>query len=165
MAKQLKKPRRRYSLNIVKEYFGLKGKRLIAMTFHVPVGWDIEEQPERIKRHIKILLERGYNFQIYIDNMREIKIENANNLFEFIKSYEDQFRKTLMNHLKENEGSTVSSIVEALKEGQSKVSRHLGILRRSNLVKTKRRGQYIHYYLDTDRVGDVLKMIELAAKR
>jgi ArsR family transcriptional regulator len=44
----------------------------------------------------------------------------------------------------------VCQLMEALKMGQSRISRHLSILREAGLIEDRRQGKWVHYRLDSD---------------
>ncbi len=64
----------------------------------------------------------------------------------FFNSLADRTRLRLFNLLRDGE-LCVCYLVEVLKMTQPKISRHLGYLRRSGVVKARKQGKWIHYRL------------------
>lgn len=62
-------------------------------------------------------------------------------------------------HLQKGE-TTVNEMAEAIGLTQSSLSQHLAVLRRSNLVKTRRRAQTIYYSLDSVPVSKILTLLD-----
>jgi ArsR family transcriptional regulator, virulence genes transcriptional regulator len=62
-------------------------------------------------------------------------------------------------HLQKGE-TTVNDMAEAIGLTQSSLSQHLAVLRRSNLVKTRRRAQTIYYSLDSMPVSKILTLLD-----
>ena len=58
----------------------------------------------------------------------------------------DETRLRILNLLNEGE-LCVCDLMRILKEPQSKISRHLGYLRRSGLVEARKEGLWMHYRL------------------
>ena len=54
---------------------------------------------------------------------------------------------------------TVSQLIDTLDQPQSSISRHLGILRAAELVRTRRDGRCISYSLGDDRVIQALEIL------
>jgi ArsR family transcriptional regulator len=69
--------------------------------------------------------------------------KEANQLF---KAFADESRLRILHLLTVGE-LCVCDITDSLKMGQSKTSRHLGFLRSSGLVSTRRDGKWIYYAL------------------
>lgn len=67
-------------------------------------------------------------------------------------------RLQALHHLEKGE-STVNEMAEAIGLTQSSVSQHLAVLRRCNLVKTRRNAQTIFYSLDSDAMARVLALL------
>ncbi len=75
-------------------------------------------------------------------------------------AFSDRTRLRVLNLLA-NEGELcVCDIMSVLKEPQSKVSRHLGYLRRSGLVEARRKGLWMYYSLSKTRAGACLALLE-----
>lgn len=59
----------------------------------------------------------------------------------------DRTRLRLLNLMNGRE-VCVCYFVEILKQGQSKISRHLGYLRRAGIVSARREGRWMHYRIE-----------------
>lgn len=73
----------------------------------------------------------------------------------------DETRLRILNLLNEGE-FCVCDIIKILKEPQSKISRHLGYLRRSGLVEARKEGLWMHYRLSKPALkiyGALLKTV------
>lgn len=55
--------------------------------------------------------------------------------------------------------TTVNEMADAIGLTQSSLSQHLAVLRRSNLVKTRRNAQTIYYKLDSEPVSRILGLL------
>ncbi|MEM3422137.1 MAG: metalloregulator ArsR/SmtB family transcription factor [Candidatus Bilamarchaeaceae archaeon] len=67
--------------------------------------------------------------------------------YYFFKNFANSLRLRIILSLKAKPQS-VSDLVLALDEEQSKISHHLSILRRCKIVKSERKGKRVIYYLD-----------------
>ena len=61
-------------------------------------------------------------------------------------------------HLEKGE-TTVNEMADAIGLTQSSLSQHLAVLRRSNLVKTRRNAQTIYYTLDSAPMARILGLL------
>lgn len=66
----------------------------------------------------------------------------------FYQALADDTRRRILCLLLEQESLCVCQLFKTLNEPQSKVSRHLAILREARLVLTKRQGTWVHYRFD-----------------
>ena len=74
-------------------------------------------------------------------------------LAEIFKALSDPTRLRLVKLLSEHEGALcVNALAHRLGVTQSAVSQHLRVLRQAGLVQGERRGYYVHYSLDQDRL-------------
>ena len=67
--------------------------------------------------------------------------------------------RILLLYLLVERPQTVSQLIDALGLPQSSVSRHLGILRAAELVRTRRDGRHIYYSLGDNRVIQALEIL------
>src|SRR5437016_5033357 len=67
-------------------------------------------------------------------------------LIEMFQALGDRTRLRILNLTRDQE-VCVCYFVEALRIGQSKISRHLAYLRRSGLVRARKDGKWVHYSL------------------
>ena len=72
-----------------------------------------------------------------------MKLKDSYMLFSALS---DETRLRILNLLAEGE-LCVCDLITVLKEPQSKISRHLGYLRRAKLVEAKKEGLWMHYRL------------------
>jgi len=70
----------------------------------------------------------------------------------------DPIRITILYALAE-QPTNVSQLTEALQAPQSTVSRHLGVLRGSGLVRYERSGRQVHYELSDQSVIEALDIL------
>ena len=63
------------------------------------------------------------------------------------KAFADENRLRILHLLSHGE-QCVCDLMDVLKMGQSKVSRHLSYLRRAGLVKHRKEGLWVHYSLE-----------------
>ncbi len=75
---------------------------------------------------------------------------------EVFKALSEPIRVQLVLLLIERERS-VMQLVEALRQPQSTVSRHLALLRSAELVKTRREGTSVHYRLADTHVARLVR--------
>jgi ArsR family transcriptional regulator len=74
-------------------------------------------------------------------------------LTEIFKALSDPTRLRLVRLLSASEGALcVNALAGRLEVSQSAVSQHLRVLRQAGLVRGERRGYFVHYSLDSDRV-------------
>lgn len=59
----------------------------------------------------------------------------------------------------------VTELISCLKEEQSKVSHALSSLKNCNIVKSKRKGKQIIYYLNKSTIVPILKLIDKHANK
>lgn len=84
-----------------------------------------------------------------------------NSLF---KALADGSRRKILTLLKDRE-MTVSELLEHFQMTQASLSHHLDILKRANLVRFRRDGQFIHYEINTSVFEEAAAVIyELFSK-
>jgi ArsR family transcriptional regulator, arsenate/arsenite/antimonite-responsive transcriptional repressor len=77
---------------------------------------------------------------------------------DVFKALADPNRRKILNLLKKKDMS-VTDIQKYFPFTQASLSHHLDILKRADLVVTERRGQFIHYSLNTSVFEDVANLI------
>ena len=87
------------------------------------------------------------------------KVPDTAQCAKFLKSLGDESRLKIVQLLLQGEHS-VSDVVRALKMAQPQASHHLGILRSSGLVDTRREGNKIINFIDP-HIRAILKNEEL----
>ena len=76
-------------------------------------------------------------------------------LADIFKALSDPTRLRLVKMLSGNKGTLcVNALSYMLGVTQSAVSQHLRVLRQAGLVRGERRGNFVHYALDQDVLGD-----------
>jgi ArsR family transcriptional regulator len=82
----------------------------------------------------------------------------------FYSCLSDPVRLASMTLLRAEGELCVCELVVALKENQSKVSRHLAQLRNCSLLQDRRQGQWVHYSLHPDLPPWALTVLDLTAR-
>ncbi len=75
---------------------------------------------------------------------------------EILRALCHPLRMKILQFIDQNENINVNKIYNTLKLEQSITSQHLRILRNAGIVTTKREGKFIYYYIEYDKVGDVM---------
>src|SRR4249919_709993 len=78
-----------------------------------------------------------------------------------LRALNHKLRQQIIRILDENKKLTVTELYVQLRLEQSVASQHLAILRRAGVVKTERDGKFIHYTINPDRIGDIMKTVHL----
>lgn len=76
-------------------------------------------------------------------------------MLEVLKILSDEVRLKIVYLLSENE-LCVCELMEALEMNQSRISNHLRILRDTGIIKSKREGKWIFYYLSKDTMDKAI---------
>ena len=74
-----------------------------------------------------------------------------------LRALNHKVRQQILNLVDQKGEITVSEIYAKLRIEQSLTSSYLAILRRSNIVKTRREGQSIHYSVNYDHIKEIAK--------
>ena len=74
-----------------------------------------------------------------------------------IRSLNHPIRQRIIEMLKDRTKMTVTEIYVKLRLEQSVASQHLAILRRVDVLKTKREGKFIYYTLNKSRLNAIRK--------
>lgn len=77
-----------------------------------------------------------------------------------LRAINHDLRKAIIKLLSENEKMHVTDVYVQLRLEQSVASQHLAILRRAGIVITERKGKYIYYALNEDRLKEVTRLID-----
>ncbi len=72
------------------------------------------------------------------------------------KAIADANRRKILQMLKQSSSLTAGEIAEQFEFSKASLSEHLKILRLANLIFAQKRGQYIHYSLNTSVFEDIL---------
>lgn len=81
-----------------------------------------------------------------------------------LRAINHPLRKKLISILEDKRKMTVTEIYNLLKIEQSVASQHLAILRRAEIVTTKRQGKFIFYGVNKRRVAEITELVEELAK-
>ncbi len=81
--------------------------------------------------------------------------DNASRASVLLKTMANEWRLLILCHLAEKERS-VSELERLIGLNQSALSQHLAILRREQLVKTRREAQSIYYSLASDEAAQIM---------
>jgi ArsR family transcriptional regulator, arsenate/arsenite/antimonite-responsive transcriptional repressor len=90
-------------------------------------------------------------------------MKDVDRLAELFQALSDPTRLRLLNLISRGE-ICVCFLVEALKEPQPKISRHLAYLKRTGVVDTRRDGKWMHYRLSEDLDDDERSVVEGALR-
>lgn len=77
-----------------------------------------------------------------------------------LRAINHKLRLQLLQILDENKGITVTDIFIKLRIEQSVASQHLAALRRAGFVKTTRKGKFIYYNVNYDRLNLFTQLIQ-----
>ena len=88
----------------------------------------------------------------------EVMRQNAARANTLIKAMANKWRLLILCHLAQGEKS-VGELESLLGLGQSALSQHLAILRRDNLVSTRRQAKSIIYALDSPEASAVMTVL------
>jgi len=84
--------------------------------------------------------------------------DNAKEATALLKALANENRLMILCYLEGKELS-VSELNESLDLSQSALSQHLAVLRRDELVKTRRESQTIFYSLSGDRASNIIRTL------
>ncbi len=95
-------------------------------------------------------------------NNEEVKVDflQLKKSAMILRALNHKLRQQLLHLLDEQPKITVTEIYVKLRLEQSVVSQHLAIMRRANVVLTKREGKFIYYSVNYDRLKEISVFIE-----
>ena len=82
-----------------------------------------------------------------------------------LRALNHPLRKKIIDYVEEKRKVAVTEVHEMLNIEQSVASQHLGILRRADIVTTKREGKYIFYSVNKKRIADITALVEELAQK
>jgi ArsR family transcriptional regulator len=86
-------------------------------------------------------------------------------LVELLKALADPTRLKIVEMLgTHGHVLCVNALASKLGVTQSAVSQHLRVLRQAELVESERRGYFVHYSLDSKRIDELKKMLDVILK-
>ncbi len=77
-----------------------------------------------------------------------------------LRALNHKFRQKIVNFLHKKGSSSVSAIHKGLKVEQSVASQHLGVLRREGILIRERRGKFMYYSLNYDRLKELASFLD-----
>src|ERR1700733_7259579 len=77
-----------------------------------------------------------------------------------LRALNHKLRQQIVKLLDESKRLTVTELYIQLRLEQSVASQHLAILRRAGIVKTEREGKFIHYTVNHNRIGHIMKTVD-----
>jgi ArsR family transcriptional regulator len=77
---------------------------------------------------------------------------------ELFKALNDETRREILNNLKERDMSA-GDIANLFNISKPSISHHLEILRKADLVRSEKRGQFVVYSLNTTIMDELLQWI------
>ena len=77
---------------------------------------------------------------------------------ELFKALNDETRREILNNLKRQDMSA-GDIAELFNISKPSISHHLDILKKADLVRSEKRGQFVVYSLNTTVMDDLLQWI------
>jgi len=77
---------------------------------------------------------------------------------DVFKALNDPTRRAILELLREKD-LTAGEIAEAFSISKPSISHHLDLLRRADLVGSEKRGQYVHYHLNTTILEGLMQWI------
>lgn len=72
-----------------------------------------------------------------------------------LRALNHKLRQQILSTIEKSENINVTEIYVKLRIEQSVASQHLAILRRANIVKTRREGKIIWYSVNFDRIKEI----------
>jgi DNA-binding transcriptional ArsR family regulator len=77
-----------------------------------------------------------------------------------LRAVNHKLRQQMIKLIDDKKRITVTELYVKLRLEQSVASQHLAILRRAGIVITERDGKFIHYSVNYERVGEVVKFVD-----
>jgi len=104
----------------------------------------------------KILEEEGQlNFPLDYAGIRKTLI--------LLRSVNHKVRQRIIEIIGQGKKIVVTDICNEINLDQSAVSQHLAVLRQSGVVQTERRGKYIFYFLNVEKLYHIQSLVQLEA--
>ncbi|MDD4556289.1 MAG: metalloregulator ArsR/SmtB family transcription factor [Alphaproteobacteria bacterium] len=88
------------------------------------------------------------------------KKENVKEAVSLLKALSNIKRLEIICAI-EQEEQKVNDLVKQIGISQSSLSQHLAVLRKAKVVKTKRKAQEIYYSVKSEKVREILSLIEI----
>ena len=81
-----------------------------------------------------------------------------------LRAINHPLRKEIIELVEEKKQVTVTEIYIKMRLEQSVASQHLAILRRAEVLKTKRDGKFIYYSVNAKRIDEITALVEKLAQ-
>ena len=94
------------------------------------------------------------------DTFAKIDLVQTKKTAAILRAVNHKLRQTILSLLNESSKMTVTEIYVKLRIEQSVASQHLAILRRANIVVTKREGKFIFYSVNYGRIVELGSFME-----
>ncbi len=103
-----------------------------------------------------------HSSKITTDSGSEIKLDynNLRKTVLVVRAVNHKVRQQMIQLLQEVPRLTVTEIYIRMRLEQSIASQHLAILRKANVVQTKRVGKFIYYTLNKERLSQISTLIK-----
>jgi DNA-binding transcriptional ArsR family regulator len=105
-------------------------------------------------QHVVKLLNSGTSEEIRLD------INNLRKVWLIIRSINHRLRQQIIRALSETPELTVTEIYIKVRREQSVASQHLAILRTSGVVAARRKGKFMYYTLNKERLKEITSLIK-----
>jgi DNA-binding transcriptional ArsR family regulator len=92
--------------------------------------------------------------------MVEFDMKKVTNASVVLRALKNSTRERIFKVIQEHPGIKVTELYVKLNIEQAVASQHLAILRQSGIVRTKREGRMIHYYLHDDNIRKIARLVE-----
>ena len=90
--------------------------------------------------------------------------EKLQKAIQVLDALDNPFREKLIKFMQNHPASTVTAIIKGVKKVQSFVSKHLRILRISNLISYKKIGKEVFYSINQDKIDETNKSVDMLVK-
>lgn len=77
-----------------------------------------------------------------------------------LRALRHKLRMNILRLIHEEKSIIVTDIYQRLRLEQSVASQHLGILRQAGLVETDRKGKYIYYRVNYQRLSEINQLVK-----
>ena len=95
---------------------------------------------------------------------KHLNSANVRKTLLVLRAVNHKLRQTIINVIERNPQVTVTDIYIKLRLEQCVVSQHLRILRAAKVVITEKRGKFIHYSVNVDRMNQIAEMTAMLAE-
>lgn len=102
---------------------------------------------------------KSHNMDVISQNLQHI-----HQACFIIKSMHNPTRQDIMSNLLKGGSFSVYELCDLLNVEQSMMSQHLGILRKANLVTTRRQGKHIYYSMNENKLVVMMQYIRNMAE-